>query len=180
MAMAVAFGAPMHAWLHDRRWRPVAWLGLGLLVLLVDYGTGRELQFPLLYVVPVALGAWFGERTLAMILAVTLPMCRIWFDQLWRVPETAVFEGVNATIQAVMLLAFAWLIARVARRERALEVEVQTLRGLLPICSFCKKIRDDRGDWEPLERYISDRSDAQFSHGLCPDCVRKHYSEFMD
>jgi hypothetical protein len=170
----------MHAWLNDRRWRHLAWLGVGALVLLVDYGTGRELQFPLLYVVPVALASWYGERTLAMVLAVAMPMCRIWFDQLWRMRETMVFEGVNATIQAVLLLAFAGLIARVARRERALEVEVQALRGLLPICSFCKKIRDDHGEWEPLERYISERSEAQFSHGLCPGCARQHYGEFMD
>lgn len=48
--------------------------------------------------------------------------------------------------------------------------EVKTLQGLIPICSYCKKIRDDRGLWDPMERYISLHSGAQFSHGICPDC----------
>jgi PAS domain S-box-containing protein len=55
--------------------------------------------------------------------------------------------------------------------------DIKTLRGLLPICSSCKKIRDDKGSWGGLERYIMDHSDAQFSHGICPDCMRKLYPE---
>ena len=50
---------------------------------------------------------------------------------------------------------------------------VKTLGGLLPICANCKKIRDDRGYWSSVERYVADHSDATFSHGLCPDCQPK-------
>jgi len=53
--------------------------------------------------------------------------------------------------------------------------EIKTLRGFLPICSVCKKIRDDEGYWQRVEKYIQDRSDAKFSHGLCPPCARKLY-----
>ena len=53
--------------------------------------------------------------------------------------------------------------------------EVKTLQGLLPICSHCKKIRDQNGNWQPLESYISQRSEAKFSHGICPDCLLEHY-----
>ena len=53
--------------------------------------------------------------------------------------------------------------------------EVKTLRGFLPICSNCNKIRDDDGYWQRLEKYIMDRSDAKFSHGICPDCARELY-----
>ncbi len=56
-------------------------------------------------------------------------------------------------------------------------IEVRKLSGLLPICSFCKKIRDDRGYWSQLESYISDRSEARFSHGLCPECINTHYPD---
>lgn len=55
--------------------------------------------------------------------------------------------------------------------------DVKTLSGLLPICSSCKKIRDDTGYWRTLERYISDHSEAQFSHGLCDECLHKLYPE---
>ena len=55
--------------------------------------------------------------------------------------------------------------------------EVKTLRGFLPICSICKKIRDDQGYWNQIESYIRDRSEAEFSHGICPGCAKKHYPE---
>ncbi|MCF7804899.1 MAG: trichohyalin-plectin-homology domain domain-containing protein [Candidatus Marinimicrobia bacterium] len=55
--------------------------------------------------------------------------------------------------------------------------EVKTLRGFLPICSHCKSIRDDQGYWNRLESYIQKHSDAEFTHGICPDCVEKHYSD---
>ena len=56
--------------------------------------------------------------------------------------------------------------------EKALD-EIKTLRGIIPICSYCKKMRDDKGAWDILEAYISKHSDAQFSHGVCPECYKK-------
>jgi len=58
--------------------------------------------------------------------------------------------------------------------EQAL-AEVKTLSGLLPICMHCKKIRDDKGYWNQIETYISQHSSAEFSHGICQDCVEKYY-----
>ena len=52
------------------------------------------------------------------------------------------------------------------------KTKIQTLSGLLPICAGCKKIRDDSGYWNQIEVYISDHSDAEFSHGMCPDCMK--------
>ena len=73
-----------------------------------------------------------------------------------------------------------------AERERAVHdlqtalAEVRTLRGLLPICANCKKIRDDQGAWTQIESYIAQRSEAHFSHGICPDCRQKLYPELTD
>jgi DNA-binding NtrC family response regulator len=58
--------------------------------------------------------------------------------------------------------------------------EVKKLGGLLPICSSCKKIRDDRGYWHQVEQYIAAHSEAQFSHGVCEDCMRKLYPGLAD
>ena len=58
--------------------------------------------------------------------------------------------------------------------QRALK-EVKVLRGLIPICASCKKIRNDGGSWQQLEEYLSDHSEAEFSHGLCQPCVKKLY-----
>jgi PleD family two-component response regulator len=68
-----------------------------------------------------------------------------------------------------------------AERERdklIIELEaalarIKTLSGFLPICSYCKKIRDDRGYWNQIEAYIRDHSEAEFTHGICPDCMNK-------
>ena len=60
--------------------------------------------------------------------------------------------------------------------QQALE-KIKTLNGLIPICSVCKKIRDDKGYWNLLEAYIEEHSNALFSHGLCPDCVEQLYAD---
>lgn len=57
--------------------------------------------------------------------------------------------------------------------------QVKTLRGLLPICASCKKIRDDEGYWNKLETYIQKHSEAEFSHGICPECAKKLYPEYF-
>jgi len=57
---------------------------------------------------------------------------------------------------------------------------VKTLRGLIPICAHCKKVRDDEGFWKQVEGYISAHSDAEFTHGVCPDCAEKYYGEFYN
>ncbi len=64
-----------------------------------------------------------------------------------------------------------------AQLQEALD-NVKTLKGLLPICANCKKIRDDQGYWQQVEVYIVDHSDADFSHGVCPDCLTTLYPEF--
>jgi YesN/AraC family two-component response regulator len=63
--------------------------------------------------------------------------------------------------------------------QKALD-EINTLQGIIPICSSCKKIRDDKGYWEKLENYIAQHSNAEFSHGICPDCARVQYPELVD
>ena len=55
--------------------------------------------------------------------------------------------------------------------------KVKILAGLLPICASCKKIRDDKGYWNQLESYIGEHSEAEFSHGICPECAKKLYPE---
>ena len=60
------------------------------------------------------------------------------------------------------------------RLQKAFE-EIRTLRGIVPICSRCKKIRDDQGYWSQVEVYVQDHTEAEFSHGVCPECERKLY-----
>ena len=62
----------------------------------------------------------------------------------------------------------------VAERVLALQTELRTLEGLLPICSYCKRIREGKDYWQQVEAYIAARTEARFSHSICPDCYQKH------
>lgn len=66
---------------------------------------------------------------------------------------------------------------RVITELEAAFKEIKTLRGILPICAYCKKIRDDQGYWKKIESYIQEHSQAAFSHGICQECARKHYPD---
>lgn len=69
--------------------------------------------------------------------------------------------------------------ALIAKLEKAL-AQVKTLSGLLPICAACKRIRDDKGMWNHVETYLRERTGTEFSHGLCPECVKRLYPDFSD
>ena len=71
------------------------------------------------------------------------------------------------------------LAERVIMLEEAI-VKIKNLQGLLPICSYCKKIRNDQDYWEQIETYVTDHSQAEFTHGICPDCVEKHIKVQME
>src|SRR5437899_252256 len=88
---------------------------------------------------------------------------------------------------ALLAMAFAALVAErnriEAKREALLRelddafVHIKALRGLLPMCASCKKIRDDQGYWDYVENYIQTHSEATITHGLCPDCIKKLYPQ---
>jgi hypothetical protein len=98
---------------------------------------------------------------------------------LWVLPWGLLESVANATIRISVLLLLAYLIGRTARQTHALAQEVKILRGILPICSFCKKIRNEDEQWEQLEAYITRHSEALFSHGMCPECAREQYGDYF-
>lgn len=101
---------------------------------------------------------------------------RIWFHALCLLGFVAL---VGAALQ--------WRLARLKASEQELQrrvdaalAKVKTLHGLLPICASCKKVRDDKGYWNQIETYLHEHSDTTFSHGVCPDCIKKLYPELSD
>ena len=102
--------------------------------------------------------------------------------------ETAWFWPLAALVVALLAGGLhVWRIRRLRQNEETLQQRIQeavaqikVLSGLLPICAACKNVRDDRGYWNRIEVYIRDHSEAEFTHGLCPACLRKLYPEFAD
>lgn len=94
----------------------------------------------------------------------------------WVSPSDTLLLTVRDAVEAYLALVATMeeLNGKNHELEHALG-EIKTLRGLLPICSICKKIRDDSGYWIQLERYISDHSEAEFTHSMCTECMEKFY-----
>jgi hypothetical protein len=171
-------GNPLLSWLEHRRLTPVYWAALSLAVLAGDYATGPFVQLPFLFLLPTAMASWYSSRRWGLILSFILPSVRIFFSTIWKVPWTILEATINGMIQMAVLAAFAFLIDQVVQKQR-LTKEIQVLRGFLPICSFCKKIHDQDNNWNSIEKYITERSEAKFSHTVCPACAKEHYPELF-
>jgi hypothetical protein len=160
---------------------PFWWIGIAGLLFWLDYLTGPSSQFPVVYVIPVSLAAWYSGRWPALALAVAMPVVHVVF--LVALGKQAGPLGTllaTTTIRGAVILVMALWFARLSEHERELHRHVQTLEGLLPICSFCKKIRNEAGEWERLETFFSKRSNAKFSHAYCPACMKTQYSDLDD
>ena len=98
--------------------------------------------------------------------------------------------GWNALMEFAACLVVATIASVVRTQLRAQEklnaelfetlAQIKRLEGLLPICAACKQIRNERGEWEVMEKYITAHSEAQFSHSVCPECARQIYPQYLD
>jgi hypothetical protein len=170
---------PTRPWwlLPAGRIHPLWWVALGAVMLGIDYLTSTAVHFPVVYVLPVILAAWYSGMWTAVGLAIAVPIFRLLFLVIpHRAPEEIATLALATALRGVVIVFLALWFARLAEFERSLERRVKVLEGLVPICAFCKNIRNEAGEWERLEKYISRRSEAEFSHGICPSCSRKHYA----
>jgi GAF domain-containing protein len=99
----------------------------------------------------------------------------------WGEDSENLLETFKDAIEAHLALVIAMEDLNKKNNELQLALgEVKLLQGLLPICTSCKKIRDDQGCWNHIESYIKKHSDADFSHSLCPECIKKLYPDMID
>ena len=159
----------------ETTFRPWQWTIAFLVVLVGDYVTGPLLPSAILfYFIPIGMAAWSGSRWWSAALAVLWPPIRLGFMILWGVPWPGRIRADDMIINCLVSLAFAGLVWHVADQGRKLRL----LRGLLPICGFCKRIRNGT-EWQSVETYVSQHSEAVFSHTFCPDCGEKHYGAYL-
>lgn len=153
-----------------------------ILMCLVFVGLDWELiplqVFPVVFVFPLMLVAWNRPVWLSMLCAVLLSLTRVLHHVAFTDRPVVMAEMADALICFFVLLLLALMTTMLSRQARQLRQRVRALEGLLPICSFCKSIRDDKQEWVRFEQYLTQHSDAVVSHGLCPDCAKKHYGDF--
>ena len=152
------------------------WVLLAIAILLLDYLTGPFIQFTILLILPVALATAAHGPGVGVVVALVLPLAQLSFHLQYGARSGWLLEWIDAGTDVVILAGFVVLVDRMLGQQR----EILILRGLLPICSFCKRIREESGHWRQLETFIADRSDARFSHTVCQECGRKHYPELVD
>lgn len=153
---------------------------ISLFVLLIDCMTGKNIEFPIVYALPVGMAAWQNRKRTAYVTALLLPLVRLGFHFPWHETQSLFVSMLNTPITVIALMFYAYLVDQIARQTRELEKEVKILKGILPICASCKKIRNEKGDYEQIEKYVTEHSEALFSHGICPECARKLYPEFFN
>jgi hypothetical protein len=154
---------------------PLYWTGISILVVAADYFSGPVIQFPIAYVIPVLLATWYSGLAWGVFLAVLLSLVRVTFYRAWTEPFLDAVFVINLVIRLIVFVGLALLVNYVA----SLVQEIKVLKGILPICSNCKKIRMQDGTWSEMEEYISQHSEAEFSHGLCQQCAERMYPRYF-
>ena len=141
------------------------------------------------YIALIALSVWSPQRTfthyltiLSTVLIVTGYFLSPEGGVFWTVVMNRFLALAAVWVTSILLIFWKRSVEEGVKLESVLtesQEEVKILSGLLPICASCKKIRDDEGLWNQVEEYIQRHSEAKFSHGLCPDFMKKLYSEYL-
>jgi DNA-binding NtrC family response regulator len=101
------------------------------------------------------------------------------FEAVKKGAQDFLFKGELSATAIVRTIRYAIERQRLMTELKTALNHIKQLQGMLPICSVCKNIRDDKGYWNRIESYISRHSEVEFSHGICPDCARKLYPEIF-
>ena len=152
--------------------RVLLWLGPLLVIAGLDYLLGPEIRLIVLYALPIGLAAWQHGRALGLALAVAVPLFRLsHYLHTWELPLDPTTSAVNALLHIAGFVGIVLLVDRMATQAQRIRV----LEEFIRVCMFCKRVGNDQQQWQLLERYISERTDSQFSHGICPECAEREY-----
>jgi len=163
------------------------WMALAAIMALlgyIDYLTGYKISLFVFYFIPIIIGTRRLGLLSGILLSVVSVIMRDMADYLDGRPYASEWIAVwNTFMRLASFLTVTWLTAHytlllaryrtLAATRRKLAAEVKVLEGLLPICTSCKKICNDQGNWEPVEHYIEHHTEAKFAHDTCPECRKK-------
>lgn len=153
--------------------------------------TGGQLSFSVFYLLPILFITWYGSRRYGIAFSILSAL-------LWLLADVTSAENYlhpliplwNMTVRLMFFLMIMFLLSGIKQQQKQREdliselreamEKIRTLKGMLPICAWCKKIRNDEGYWQQVELYVQDHSDATFTHGICPDCLANIEKEDRD
>jgi hypothetical protein len=160
--------------------------GLVVVVILgvIDFVTGSEISFSIFYLAPITLVTWLAGRRLGLAIASISALVWLGADiaggHIFKYPLIPFW---NALMRFGFFIIVVTILSRLQRSyeeqmriARALQEsidKVKILSGLIPICAWCKKVRNDKGYWQQVEAYITEHSEASFTHGICQECHEK-------
>lgn len=157
-------------------------LVLILMIGVIDYLTGYEVSFCIFYLLPVTVIGWFRGRTEGFAAAVISAVVWLVADvvdghpyshpliPLWNALVRLSFFGIVVQLMGRLRVSLQNQERLVLELQEAL-VDAKVLAGLLPICAWCKNVRDDEGFWRQVENYIEHHTEVKFTHGMCPRCA---------
>lgn len=160
---------------HIKVFSCLFWILIAAISVFLDYLTGPVYSFPVLVAIPIALASWYSGRLVGISVGIIIMIGELYLFSIWHEITSFVILILYVAVRLVIMFSFIVLIDIIRKQK----MEIKVLKGFLPICSFCKKIRDESGNWVEIERYIDARSEAKFSHSLCPECAKEHYGEFL-
>ncbi|MDB5106532.1 MAG: histidine kinase [Fibrobacteres bacterium] len=173
-------------------WFGPLWILTFLVSICLDLLLSNMIHVHALFIVPVVLASYASGRYWGYALSLGLPMAHGYLMHRAGAPVSLPQLCMGMTMHILTLSLLAELVYRVTQQKKELLIQkaalaksledandsIKILRGMLPICSGCKNIREGNGYWKKIEDYLQVHSELEFSHGICPDCVEKLYPEF--
>ena len=146
-------------------------VGIALVLLVLDFGAGPSINFPVFYVFPVMLAAWqFDFRTAALV-GIGMTLARFGFQWHEGFQQGGLEKAaINNVMRAIALALVAWLTEMTARQDRVLRARVEKLESLLPLCPACDTMRGEDGRWRPLDDQVGTHAKPRVA---CPVCAEK-------
>lgn len=163
----------MPRWFLDALARPPAYLAMGAGILVLDWLAGPLLLFPILFVIPIVLSAWYCSARWAYGLAVVLPLGRlciaIWVDE----HSPVIFAVINALVRIGVLTLLAYFVRRTARQTKQLREQVA---GFVTICAWSRTVKYE-GEWLSIEQYLRRHFNINTTHGISPAEAEKMFGK---
>lgn len=151
--------------------RPVTYGFLGFTIIILDLFAGRYLLFPIFFVIPVVLSAWFCTPRLAYLLAVLLPLGRLFTAEFVHHPSPFVYIAGNCMIRISVLCLLAFLVSRSSRQTKQLKERVESL---VTVCAWSRTV-EYHGEWISFEQYLLRKFGINTSHGISPAEAEKMF-----